>query len=111
MRVRLYLHALRGGRRPNTSRFVGAHKGPVSAICTPRKGDGQLGKAGLIVTGSVDSSIKIWDYQGKVILDPTVRVCRFAGPWGSGHHRRLATVGRNEKATRRVPGAAALRAR
>ncbi len=47
----------------NTSRFVGVHKGPVSAIATPRKKDGDLGKAGLIVTGSVDSTIKIWDYQ------------------------------------------------
>ncbi|PNW82472.1 hypothetical protein CHLRE_06g280350v5 [Chlamydomonas reinhardtii] len=69
--------------RPNTSRFVGAHKGPVSAICTPRKGDGQLGKAGLIVTGSVDSSIKIWDYQGKVILDPTVCVQTLYGHSGT----------------------------
>ncbi|KAG2447723.1 hypothetical protein HYH02_007183 [Chlamydomonas schloesseri] len=69
--------------RPNTSRFVGAHKGPVSAICTPRKGDGELGKAGLIVTGSVDSSIKIWDYQGKVILDPTVCVQTLYGHSGT----------------------------
>ncbi|GFR51000.1 hypothetical protein Agub_g13326, partial [Astrephomene gubernaculifera] len=70
---------------PNTenSRFVGAHKGPVSSICTPRRCDGDLGKAGLIVTGSVDASIKIWDYQGKVMLDPTVCVQTLYGHSGT----------------------------
>lgn len=59
----------------NTSRFVGAHKGPVTAIA--------LGKAGLIVTGSVDFAIKIWDYHGKVILDPTVCVQTLHGHAGT----------------------------
>ncbi|KAG2492355.1 hypothetical protein HYH03_009303 [Edaphochlamys debaryana] len=68
---------------PNTSRFVGTHKGPVTAIATPRKHDGDLGKAGLIVTGSVDSSIKIWDFQGKVVLDPTVCVQTLYGHSGT----------------------------
>ncbi|EFJ40323.1 hypothetical protein VOLCADRAFT_99881 [Volvox carteri f. nagariensis] len=67
----------------NASRFVGAHKGPVSAICTPRPTDGDLGKGGLIVTGSVDSSIKIWDYQGKVMLEPTVCVQTLYGHSGT----------------------------
>lgn len=67
----------------NTSRFVGSHKGPVTAICTPRKHDGELGKAGLIVTASVDSSIKIWDYQGKVILEPAVCVQTLYGHAGT----------------------------
>ncbi|GLC46623.1 hypothetical protein PLESTB_001224200 [Pleodorina starrii] len=67
----------------NASRFVGAHKGPVSAIATPGPGDGDLGKAGLIVSGSVDSSIKIWDYQGKVMLDPTVCVQTLYGHSGT----------------------------
>jgi hypothetical protein len=40
---------------------------------TSRSTDGDLGRAGLIVTGSVDASLKIWDYQGKVMLEPTVR--------------------------------------
>ncbi|GIL56264.1 hypothetical protein Vafri_11611 [Volvox africanus] len=67
----------------NASRFVGAHKGPVSAICTPLPTDGDLGKGGLIVTGSVDSSIKIWDYQGKVMLEPTVCVQTLYGHSGT----------------------------
>ncbi len=47
-----------------TSRYVGSHKGPITAICIPaREGGGALGGAGLIVTGSVDANIKIWDYQ------------------------------------------------
>ncbi|PNH10255.1 Outer row dynein assembly protein 16 [Tetrabaena socialis] len=68
---------------PNSSRFVGAHGGPVTAICIPRRSDGDLGKSGLIVTGAVDSSIKIWDYQGKVILNPTVCVQTLYGHSGT----------------------------
>ncbi|KXZ44857.1 hypothetical protein GPECTOR_61g810 [Gonium pectorale] len=67
----------------NATRFVGCHKGAISAIATPRKSDGDLGKAGLIVTGSVDASIKIWDYQGKVMLDPTVCVQTLYGHTGT----------------------------
>ena len=29
---------------------------------------------GLLLTGSVTGNIKVWDYQGKVTLEPTVMV-------------------------------------
>ncbi|GAX81159.1 hypothetical protein CEUSTIGMA_g8592.t1 [Chlamydomonas eustigma] len=57
-----------------TSRYVGLHQGPVSAILPPQPEEGPLGKAGLLITGSVTGNIKIWDYQGKVLQDPTVLV-------------------------------------
>lgn len=66
-----------------TSRYVGAHKGPVTQICIPKKQDGELGKAGLLLTGSVDSQIKIWDYKGKVVMDPTVSVQTLYGHSGT----------------------------
>lgn len=67
-----------------TSRYVGSHKGPVSAICSVRRDDSSdLGRCGLIVTGSVDMSIKLWDYQGKVTLDPTVCVQTLYGHSGT----------------------------
>lgn len=34
-----------------TSRYVGSHKGPITAICIPCKEDGELGAAGLLVSG------------------------------------------------------------
>lgn len=83
----------------NTSRFVGVHKGPVSAIATPRKKDGDLGKAGLIVTGSVDSTIKIWDYQVRSPSLCTPRLARssmhsFGGWHKCSPHRPLPSSGR-----------------
>lgn len=66
------------------SRFVGSHKGPISAICSTSKDDtNDLGCCALIATGSVDMSIKLWDYQGKVTLDPTVCVQSLYGHSGT----------------------------
>ena len=59
---------------PGECRYVGLHKGPVSVICAPQPEDGPLGHAGLLMTGSVTGNIKVWDYQGKVIQEPTVMV-------------------------------------
>jgi WD40 repeat protein len=42
-----------------TARYVGTHKGPVTCICLPSPEDGELGKAGLILSGSVDGNIKV----------------------------------------------------
>lgn len=49
-----------------TVRYVGCHAGPISAICAPMQDDGSLGKAGLLLSGSVDGSIKVWDYQVRI---------------------------------------------
>ena len=46
-----------------SSRYVGSHAGPITCICTPQPDDGALGKAGLLLSGSVDANIRIWDYQ------------------------------------------------
>lgn len=56
------------------SAMQGVHKGPVTCICLPNKGDGELGAAGLLLSASVDGTIKIWNYQGKVTSEPTVCV-------------------------------------
>lgn len=64
-------------------RYVGFHKGPVTCICIPRKEEGELGASGLILSGSVDGNIKIWDYQGKVMLEPTVCVQTLYGHTGT----------------------------
>lgn len=53
-------------------RYVGSHKGSVTCICLPKRTDGELGACGLILSGSADACIKIWDYQGKVGSQPTV---------------------------------------
>eukprot|EP00955_Chlamydomonas_euryale_P102347 365413-Chlamydomonas_euryale.AAC.11 len=56
------------------SRFVGEHSGPVTAICAPQRGDGELGDLRLVLSASVDGNVKIWDYVGRVLQDPTVCV-------------------------------------
>ena len=66
-----------------SSRYVGSHKGTVTTICTPRESDGVLGPPGLLLSGSADSTIKIWDYQGRVVLEPTVCVQTLYGHGGT----------------------------
>lgn len=68
---------------PGTPRYVGTHKGSVTAICVPAKDATDLGRTGLIVTGSVDSTVKLWDYQGKVQQEPTVLVQTLYGHSGT----------------------------
>mmetsp|Transcript_30067 Transcript_30067/g.77977 ORF Transcript_30067/g.77977 Transcript_30067/m.77977 type:complete len:848 (-) Transcript_30067:359-2902(-) len=71
---------------PGTSRYVGSHKGPVSCICIPpARGIERscLSAGGLFLSGAVGGDIKIWDYQGKVTLEPTVVVQTLHGHSGT----------------------------
>lgn len=66
-----------------TPRFVGSHKGAITAICTPGVNDGDLGRCQLIITGSVDATVKLWDFKGKVNFDPAACVQTLYGHSGS----------------------------
>ncbi|KAL6753225.1 WD40-repeat-containing domain protein [Haematococcus lacustris] len=92
-----------------TNRYVGSHKGPVSAICLPGDGDGELG--GLILSGSVDGRIIIWDYQGKVTHNPSVCVQSLYGHSGTitglfcyGHHVISGSTDKTIRVWRAVEG-------
>jgi hypothetical protein len=62
---------------------VGSHKGAISSICIPASTDGDLGASGLILSGSYDATVKIWDYQGKIKLSPTISVQTLYGHGGT----------------------------
>ncbi|MEW5314577.1 MAG: hypothetical protein WDW38_006061 [Sanguina aurantia] len=66
-----------------TSRYLGSHVGPVTCIVAPRPGDGDLGTAGLVLTSGQDGCMKVWDYQGRVVLAPAVLVQTLYGHSGS----------------------------
>ncbi|KAF5831098.1 WD40-repeat-containing domain protein [Dunaliella salina] len=69
-----------------SSRHVGSHKGPVTCICIPpARGIERscLSAGGLFLSGAVGGDIKIWDYQGKVTLEPTVVVQTLHGHSGT----------------------------
>lgn len=66
-----------------SSRYLGSHVGPVTAIVAPKPGDGDLGTAGLVLTSGQDGCMKVWDYQGRVVLAPTVLVQTLYGHSGS----------------------------
>jgi WD40 repeat protein len=65
------------------SYLVGVHKGAVSCVFVPHEGDGDLGAAGLILSGSYDATIKLWDYVGKINSSPAVSVQTLYGHGGT----------------------------
>eukprot|EP00798_Chlamydomonas_sp_ICE-L_P028023 gene28023-31124_t len=60
---------------PKASSYVGCHKGsvaPVFALCGLPPREGSWVDRGLLLSGSVDGTIKVWDYQGRLQRDPSV---------------------------------------
>ncbi len=92
-------------------KYVGSHKGPVTCLCLPKRGDGELGASGLLLSGSVDGNIKIWDYLGKVGSEPTVCVQTLyghsrtiTGLFTYGDYILSSSTDKTVKVWRAVPG-------
>jgi WD40 repeat protein len=67
-------------RSTGALRFVGQHRGSVTTVTIGIAG---TACAGLVLTGSADRCIKLWDYQGRVGSQPTVCVQTLHGHGGT----------------------------